>query len=998
MKSHCESHEGSASSERRLYPLALQVLPPQLMELEKKAIQLRRAQAGEPEGDPKRDAVGLALSGGGIRSATFSLGVLQALARQGLLKRIDYISTVSGGGYVGGFLGRLFTRDWIRDPQSTIEKDDDNGSGFTISGKNVAERVESILSPDHQTHPPSAHHKESWKISAMSPMQWLRENGRYLSPNGSGDTLLATAIYLRNWLAVLTVLGVFFLAIFLCANLVRAGLSYGAIYGPSLLSSLLRGAVHLLPPILAGHFWWSPYILLPSFILFFVLLPLAWAYWLVPGVSRTGGGWLSRNPWITVLLFGIISLLVGIFLRTAKLGGPNGLRWFLIIGGAISLETFFLWLFLSWRTSADLPSSQTLARTLLLRNRFSSLLADALIITVALFGFALIDTLGQTLYAYFRYSGFARGLANFKVVVTGGAVATLIALAQKIAILFTGKNGKKRVRIPWSILAAAVAIIISVTLLSVVSSVAHGFSWGWQVPHGNPGRTIHGATAAETSSPAKQDTTSNAGAVTPRSGALSEDQPSSQRPGDDSGVPMQWFWLVSALVVTIGLSYAFGSTFQFLNQSSYATLYGARLTRAYLGASNFDRLKGRSRPVTTVIPCDETSFAHYNPQDRGGPLHLINVTFNETVSGKSQIEQRDRKGMGMALGPIGVSVGARHHALWDSKPENPPRDFEQFHVFQSETSAGVLPEPMGLGQWVGISGAAFSTGLGSRTSLGLSLLCGFANIRLGYWWDSGIDPKVRMRHQGTTPKFSKRCGAWMARLFPVQMFLLDEFAARFHGPAREYWYLSDGGHFENSGCYELIRRRVPFIILCDNGCDPDYSFEDLAGLVRKARVDLSAEITFLSDEDLKDRIDESVFSIIGPLEQLQRGKLSEEPELSFEPKDQKRKSIKPKAAAFSFVHAALAKICYDGKKKPDSLLLVIKPSLLGDEPADLIQYHNAEEDFPQQSTLDQFFDEAQWESYRKLGDWIGIRLFSEPPKEKKWSPHKMEAKTLLEVL
>jgi predicted acylesterase/phospholipase RssA len=58
--------------------------------------------------------MGVALSGGGIRSATFCLGVFQTLARQRLLKRIDYLSTVSGGGYFGSFLGRLFSRDFVK--------------------------------------------------------------------------------------------------------------------------------------------------------------------------------------------------------------------------------------------------------------------------------------------------------------------------------------------------------------------------------------------------------------------------------------------------------------------------------------------------------------------------------------------------------------------------------------------------------------------------------------------------------------------------------------------------------------------------------------------------------------------------------------------------------------------------------------------------------------------------------------------------------------------
>ena len=56
------------------------------------------------------DAVGLALSGGGIRSATFCLGVMQALAARGLLRRVDFLSTVSGGGYIGAFFGALVQR------------------------------------------------------------------------------------------------------------------------------------------------------------------------------------------------------------------------------------------------------------------------------------------------------------------------------------------------------------------------------------------------------------------------------------------------------------------------------------------------------------------------------------------------------------------------------------------------------------------------------------------------------------------------------------------------------------------------------------------------------------------------------------------------------------------------------------------------------------------------------------------------------------------------
>ena len=54
---------------------------------------------------------GLAFSGGGIRGATFAVGVLQGLASLGLLRRFDYLSTVSGGGYAGGWLAAWLKRD-----------------------------------------------------------------------------------------------------------------------------------------------------------------------------------------------------------------------------------------------------------------------------------------------------------------------------------------------------------------------------------------------------------------------------------------------------------------------------------------------------------------------------------------------------------------------------------------------------------------------------------------------------------------------------------------------------------------------------------------------------------------------------------------------------------------------------------------------------------------------------------------------------------------------
>src|SRR4029453_9714072 len=102
----------------------------------------------------------------------------------------------------------------------------------------------------------------------------------------------------------------------------------------------------------------------------------------------------------------------------------------------------------------------------------------------------------------------------------------------------------------------------------------------------------------------------------------------------------------------------------------------SRLIRAYLGASNPSRwAKGTYRPVTEPLPDDaieghrSSAGPHANGEadtayDRGAPLHLVNVTINETFSGQSQVQQQDRKGVGMALGPGGVSAGGRPHIVY----------------------------------------------------------------------------------------------------------------------------------------------------------------------------------------------------------------------------------------------------------------------------------------------------------------------------------------------
>jgi len=95
------------------------------------------------------------------------------------------------------------------------------------------------------------------------------------------------------------------------------------------------------------------------------------------------------------------------------------------------------------------------------------------------------------------------------------------------------------------------------------------------------------------------------------------------------------------------------------------------------------------------------------------------------------------------------------------------------------------------------------------------------------------------------------------------------------------------------------------------------------------------------------------------------------------------------ARGFSRAHAMIARVYYEGAREPGSVILFVKPSVTGDEPLDILQYRQGHRAFPQEPTTDQFFDEAQWESYRLLGEHIGNELFRGAEVNRGWSPSAM---------
>jgi hypothetical protein len=224
-----------------------------------------------------------------------------------------------------------------------------------------------------------------------------------------------------------------------------------------------------------------------------------------------------------------------------------------------------------------------------------------------------------------------------------------------------------------------------------------------------------------------------------------------------------------------------------------------------------------------------------------------------------------------------------------------------------ERDGGTIPT---LGAAMTASGAAFNTLLGWRSvSYGpaATFLLAALNLRLGLW----------LRH----PKPSTQKQRPWHRLsgFPYFKEMFSSVSA-----ADSLVHLSDGGHFENLAVYELIRRRCRVIVASDCGQDGAHEFEDLGRLCRQVRVDFGVDI----------RID------VSPLRPGPDGRAKQ--------------------------HVVAGDIHYpDGNT---GMLLFFKPVLVGSEPTDVLHYQTQNKSFPHESTLDQFYDEAQWEAYRRLGE------------------------------
>jgi hypothetical protein len=355
------------------------------------------------------------------------------------------------------------------------------------------------------------------------------------------------------------------------------------------------------------------------------------------------------------------------------------------------------------------------------------------------------------------------------------------------------------------------------------------------------------------------------------------------------------------------------------NKFSLHAMYRARLVRAFLGASR--RQGARTpNPFTGFDPCDNVHMAELRPsaltvgQERlRQPFLVINATLN--LVSDDDLAWQERKGESFVITPL-------HAGTWRTglrRTSGPGLKYGG--------DCGIS-----LGTAMTISGAAASPNMGYHSSPAVTFLMTLFNARLGCWlgnpgWSGG---RTFFR---SFPKVGKN------PIFPIfrEMFGLTDDTA-------PYVNVTDGGHFENLGVYEMVARRCTFIVVSDAGCDPNCVLEDLGNAIRKVRTDFGVPIVF----DIPD----------APVSMRSRNTPAREmPERPW----------------------AVARILYSAvdDRLPDGRLIYLKPGLYGGEPIDVYAYAQEHHAFPHDTTADQFFSESQFESYRALGYHVAKNAFGE---------------------
>lgn len=626
------------------------------------------------DGEPR---VGLALSGGGIRSATFSLGLLRSLSNALLVHRIDYLSTVSGGGYAGAFFCSIFVPRDFRGPFSYA-----NAPAYE-AGKEPRDTPGVRLARRLGCNPLGS-------PRGVRAIAQLRQGGHYLAPNGTSDALFAAVIGIRNWFAVAITMGLALLAGFLFINLALILLEMALAGSGPALTEIGIATVHPWQVVLVVLAFWPA--------------STAWAYWF----ARSG-----RVPRLRTLrlvsvqsLVAVLIFLLAYFWPTSREGWHLALKSSIMAMSVLALLTYIVAEAVStWRDRREgAVEAKRRVDFLSQEDRVRDLLSRWLLTgTVTLISFAILAGIHWASWEDIGRQGkqLLASLSWADIGIAAGIIAIAVPIGRWLLARENGVGTQRRGKaVERRRLRHLAALLVGISFLLA-------FLLFWATMASGTTKWIRENT---------DEAWRNLGSASPQVVELIKSQllnPFGVDPSSLVGVCV----LLGLITIAVSLvAYLIGNVDSLLNRSSFSTFYGSRLRAAYLGATNRHRQRATEKSVDQDDVRDEITLAGYYHTDVLAPLHLINVTINETTSKSSRVVQRDRKGKSLTIAPAGYVY----------PPGAPGGDI------------AVIPrdkaEDLPLSSWMAISGAAFTTGSGHHTSLGTAMLASLTNLRLGYWW------------------------------------------------------------------------------------------------------------------------------------------------------------------------------------------------------------------------------------------------------------------------
>ncbi len=890
---------------------------------EVEVIKASREKRGVPCPEPTEDdLIGLSFSGGGIRSATFNLGVIQAFAQKQLLRHVDYLSTVSGGGYIGSWLSSWAYR-CSQAPGAGLNPIGDVEAGLNLKPVEVDDKSE----PDQ--------------------VRFLRQYSNYLTPRLgalSGDTMAFAGTYIRNLLLNQIILVTFAFALLgipwtlglllqlglesMYATKVTVIVGTVSLFWVLLFISLNVNKIIANPP---RTVMWV--IVVPEFLFCALFIISVW-YYAYSGSSVTK--WVPN--WYVHMESLLTTLVSGVYpglLLVPVTAIVYTIFWF--IGALFSTwptqdmsaeektrRSRILWAPVPWA----LPTGLVAGAFVLLASKIIAHWPVWYVLTFGIpVGVALVLLVG-CIHLGLIGRKYDDGLREWWARLGGAVLAILICWVALCLITLFAPLGLKLL---WHLLTSPAPGWVAKLWKGMGAVGITGAVGGWLTvtfrglfiakgPNsGAPANSASWAPKAQSELLARLAPPVFVFGVlvllsyllyltfplfTNQSPASAGDIACSYDLYWNSPTSIPDWWKLALFALALFLISRFLGWRVDVNEFSLHNAYRNRLVRCYLGATNPCR-KGHA--FTGFDEADNLLLHDLN--ELGAPFHILNATLN-AVKGKD-LGLQARKAYSFVFTPL---YSGFEHAK--SVTGAPPQEVRNSYRLTTDCSKNAWPYPgVRLGTAMAISGAAASPNMGFYTTPAVSFLLTVFCVRLGWWLGN---PMKQEWWESGKPRSS-----WRA--------LMDELTGTTTEDAREV-YLSDGGHFDNLGVYELVRRRCRLIIACDAGADPDYLCVDLARVVEKCRVDFGAEINI----DLDD---------LQPAKPLFPGDAT------------MRESKSPFCVGtINYAHGHPGKLIY------------IKPCLNKKLlPQDVFAYARTALSFPHLSTADQFFDEAQFESYRALG-------------------------------